>query len=89
MVIARAALGMARSRSRLPRRRKTAPDVRLSVQRALARFVAGMPEPDADPLNADTLDAIAAALTAAYYVSADYLLAGDPHEGQIVLPRPR
>lgn len=83
-----AALGVARSQPDDGKQRKSTPSARLGVQRSLARLVAGMPEPDPGPLSADVLDAVAAALTAADFVSGDYLLAGDPAEGQIVLPRP-
>jgi predicted nuclease with RNAse H fold len=84
-----AALGIARSQPGGPRQRKNTPTARLAVQQALARLIAGLPAPVPEPLGADALDALAAALTAAAYASDEFLLAGDPAEGQIVVPRPR
>ena len=68
---------------------KTSAAARTAAQRTLARWINGIPNPEAAMLSADLLDALAAALTAAVYASGDYLAAGDVDEGQIIVPRRR
>ena len=68
--------------------RKTSPDRRRATQRMLAHFVAGL-APAADdeqPLGADHLDAILAALTCAAVALGAAQALGDPAEGCIMLP---
>lgn len=84
-----AALGLASPAPRnQPHLRKTAPARRRATQRTLAQFIAGLNPATADeqPLDADHLDAVLAALTcAAATLGATHAL-GDPAEGCIILP---
>ena len=66
---------------------KASAAARMVVQQGLRALVAGIPAPDAHLLEADLLDALAAALTALAYVRGASVAVGDPVEGQIVLPR--
>lgn len=68
------------------RRAKTTAEARTAVQRGLARYITGLPEPSPVALDADQLDALACALTAAAYLRGAYEVAGDATEGQIVIP---
>jgi predicted nuclease with RNAse H fold len=87
-----AALGITRSddgEHSGPRRAKTTAEARAAVQRGLARYISslsGLPERTAMPLDADHLDALACALTAAAYLRGTYDAAGEVAEGQIVVP---
>jgi predicted nuclease with RNAse H fold len=81
-----AALGISRVTSGTSKRGKATADVRRTVQQGLSRWIAGLPNPSDMLLSADLLDALAAALTAAAYSSGSYCTAGDPAEGQIVVP---
>lgn len=73
----------ARRRKRPP---KTSEATRRLIQRGLADWIDGLPKAAPSPMNADLLDALAAALTAAAYAGGTYLAAGDAREGQIILP---
>lgn len=72
---------------RPPRQPKTALAARAALHAALADLIDGLPPASPEPLGADHLDALAAALTAAAYARGDYSAVGDPLEGQIILPR--
>lgn len=74
-----------------PRQAKTSLDQRRATQNALACFVGGLtPATDEQPpLDADSLDAIAAALTAAAAVADAAQAIGEPSEGCIILPSRR
>lgn len=71
-----------------PRLRKTEAPARRAIQHALAQLISGVAAPDDDtqPLDADSLDALAAALTAATHTLDSAQAIGDPDEGCIVLP---
>lgn len=69
------------------RRAKTTAVARAAVQHGLARYIAGLPESTSVPLDADQLDAVLCALTAAAYLRGTYDVAGDAAEGQIVVLR--
>lgn len=76
--------------SRPKRQAKTSPPARSALQRALSSHIVGVPvvrEGESEPLGADLLDALVAALTAVAYLRHTYVAVGDPDEGQIVLPR--
>ena len=66
---------------------KTAPAARSETQRGLAALLDGLPPAQPEPLGADLLDALAAALTALAYARDAYIAAGDPQEGQIIVPQ--
>jgi predicted nuclease with RNAse H fold len=66
---------------------KTSPAARATTQAGLRMHIAGLPQPEVNLLDADLLDALAAALTAAYHLRGATLAVGDPIEGQIILPR--
>ncbi len=70
------------------RRGKTMPDRRRATQTSLAGYISGLPLPiaDAEPLGADALDALAAALTRAAVALGASQAIGDPAEGCIILP---
>lgn len=74
-----------------PRLAKTSLDQRRATQNALATFVGGLtPATDErSSLDADSLDAIAAALTAAAAVIGAIQAIGEPAEGCIVTPSQR
>ncbi|MEO7003512.1 MAG: DUF429 domain-containing protein [Ktedonobacterales bacterium] len=83
---------------RATRAAKTAPTARRRAQAILAHWIDGIPAPSSDDapdisdtelLGADLLDALAAAYTAAAWLYGHTLAAGDPAEGQIILPDPR
>ena len=65
---------------------KTTPARRAATQAGLARWIDCLPDPNAELLGADLLDALAAALTAVAYARGRSLAVGDPTEGQIILP---
>lgn len=83
-----AALGirLPTSASKDRRGAKTTPHARAGVQEGLHPHIHGLPDPATELLDADTLDALACALTAAAFLRGTYRCAGDAHEGQIVLP---
>ena len=74
-----------------PRQAKTSLDGRRATQNALAVYVSGMAPATGQrpPLDADSLDAIAAALTAAAAVVEAVQAIGEPSEGCIILPSRR
>lgn len=82
-----AALGVRPSTREGSRAAKTAPRVRAWVQAGLRAHLRGVPDPADELLDADTLDALACALTAVAFARGTYRCAGDPREGQIILPR--
>jgi predicted nuclease with RNAse H fold len=69
-----------------PRLRKAAPDRRQATHTALARYISGLTPPSESTLDADSLDAIAAALTAAVATLGAAQAIGEPSEGCIILP---
>lgn len=76
--------------SRVKRLTKTSPPARAALQQALSSHITGIPavrEDESEPLGADLLDALVAALTAVAYLRRTFIAIGDPAEGQIVLPR--
>ncbi len=81
-----AALGIRSPRVEGIRTGKTTARTRAAVQDALRGHLCGLPDPATEPLDADTLDALACALAAAAYLRGSYHAAGDPREGQIILP---
>lgn len=85
-----ALLGVRPARWGTGRGAKTTPAVRAETQRGLARWIAGVPDPADErldePLGADLLDALAAALVAGAYLRGASLAVGDASEGQIILP---
>lgn len=81
-----AALGIRASAAGGRRPAKTTPQARAVVQAELRTHISGLPDPGSDLLDADTLDALACALTAAAYLRGAYRSAGAAHEGQIILP---
>jgi predicted nuclease with RNAse H fold len=81
-----AALGISRSTAGTSKRGKATADARRAVQQGLSLWISGLPDPPGLLLSADLLDALAAALTAAAFASGTYCTAGDPAEGQIVVP---
>lgn len=75
--------------SRQKRLAKTSPLAREALRQALSSHIVGMPvlrAGESEPLGADLLDALVAALTAVAYARGAYIALGDPEEGQIVLP---
>jgi len=75
----------ARGRSRQP---KTSLDERRHTQSALSRIIAGLPtsgEGDT-PLDADSLDAVVAAIVAALFARGNVERIGEEREGVIVMP---
>ncbi|HZC07516.1 MAG TPA: DUF429 domain-containing protein [Ktedonobacterales bacterium] len=70
------------------RRSKAAVEVRRAAHSALSRIVEGLSAPAKDeaPLDADSLDAIAAALTAALFTLGATQIIGDQREGCIIMP---
>lgn len=70
------------------RQQKTTPEARRQTQSQLAQFISGIAQTDDDtqPFDADSLDALAAALTAAAAALGGALVIGDQAEGAIVLP---
>lgn len=65
---------------------KTSAEARRATHEALARWVCGLPAMAGDgPLDADALDAVAAALTAAAFIRGASRAVGDPAEGCIIL----
>lgn len=74
------------SRARKGRGRKTSPEARQALQAALLRGMRGMPVPALDLLDTDLLDALGAALAAAYVLRGRSVALGDADEGTIVLP---
>lgn len=81
-----AALGIRAPNSEGRRPSKSTPQARASVQAGLRAHIGDMPDPASELLDADTLDALACALTAAAFLRGAYRSAGDAAEGQIVLP---
>ena len=81
-----AALGVRPAAHEGPRAAKTTPRGRAAVQSGLRDHIRNVPNPASALLDADTLDALACALTAAAYARGRYRYAGDPREGQIILP---
>jgi predicted nuclease with RNAse H fold len=84
-----AALGLRTPSTRGQARRvKTSADVRRATHSALARIIEGLSAPanDEGPLDADSLDAIAAALTAALFTLGATQIIGDEREGCIIMP---
>ncbi|HEX6800300.1 MAG TPA: DUF429 domain-containing protein [Ktedonobacterales bacterium] len=81
-----AALGIRASAAGGRRPAKTTPQARAIVQAGLRTHISGLPDPAAELLDADTLDALACALTAVAFLRGAYRTAGDAHEGQIILP---
>ncbi len=76
--------------SRPKRLAKTSPLARSALQQALSSHISGAPvmrDGESEPLGADLLDALVAALTGVAYLRRTYIAIGDPDEGQIVLPR--
>ncbi len=65
---------------------KTSIAARAATQQGLARYIDGLPSPASEPLSADLLDALAAALTAIAYNKGQFRAIGEAQEGQIVLP---
>lgn len=83
------ALGLRSPSARGPNRQsKTAPDVRRLTQTALAGLITELPSPHEGeaPLDADSLDAVAAALTAALFSRGHVERIGDEREGCIIMP---
>jgi hypothetical protein len=68
------------------RTKKATPDARAWAQRGLSRWVADIPAPEPEPWGTDLLDALAAALVAVAWIFRATFAAGDPAEGQIILP---
>jgi predicted nuclease with RNAse H fold len=68
------------------REAKTSVTARAETHRGLARYIDGLPSPASEPLGADLLDALAAALTAVAYSKGLFRAIGEADEGQIVLP---
>lgn len=67
-------------------RSKSAQGARRDAQRELGRRIAGLDDLGAgEPLSADALDALAAALTAVAFVRSATVSAGDPAEGCIIV----
>jgi predicted nuclease with RNAse H fold len=65
---------------------KTTVEARRSAHAALSAWVVGLPsDEESSPLDADTLDATAAALTAAAFARGMSLAVGDPAEGCIIV----
>ena len=64
---------------------KTSVEARRATQSTLAAWVAGLPSVEAGPLDADALDAVAAALTAAAFVHGAGAAVGNPAEGCIIV----
>lgn len=81
-----AALGIRAPASAGRRPAKTTPQARAVVQEGLRAHIRGLPDPGSDLLDADTLDALACALTAAAFLCGAYRTAGHAREGQIILP---
>lgn len=82
-------LGVTARESQTPHHKrlsKTSEAARMAVQGGLARWIAGLPDPQPALLSADLLDALAAALTAIAFAHRDYIAIGDADEGQIILP---
>lgn len=76
--------------SRPKRLAKTSPLARSALQQALSNHITGIPaihEDAPEPMGADLLDALVAALTAIAYLRRTYVAIGDPDEGQIILPQ--
>jgi len=67
---------------------KTSIAARTATQQGLTRYIAGLPSPAREPLGADLLDALAAALAAVAYNRGQFRAIGEANEGQIVLPSP-
>lgn len=76
------------SRAGETRPRKAAPAARQALQQRLSGVIRGVPSTDVRLLDADSLDALGAALAAVAYALAEYTAIGDATEGQIILPRP-
>jgi predicted nuclease with RNAse H fold len=70
------------------REAKTSAAARAATQQGLSRYIDGPPSPASEPLSADLLDALAAALTAVAYHKGQFRAIGEADEGQIVLPSP-
>lgn len=65
---------------------KATPAARDALQRRLADCIPGVPSPDEQLLDADSLDAIGAAIGALAFDRGKYRAVGDPTEGQIIVP---
>lgn len=84
-----AVLGLCAPRlSSQPRQKKATPDRRIATHTALARYITGLalPSPSTPALDADSLDALAAALTAAAAALGATHAIGESSEGCITLP---
>lgn len=79
-------LGLADDAHGRRRPRKTTPVARDALQRRLTDCIQGVPSPDEHLLDADSLDAIGAAIAALAFDRGEYRAAGDAMEGQIILP---
>lgn len=81
-------LGITRPMQGAQRRRaaKTTEWSRRSIQLGLQKHIAGVPSPNDQLYDTDTLDALAAALTGVAYLTGMYEIAGDEAEGAIILP---
>ena len=74
----------------MKRQAKASPPARAALQQALSSHITWVPairEDESEPLSADLLDALVAALTAIAYLRRTYIAIGDSAEGQIVLPQ--
>ena len=79
-------LGLTGDMREVRRPRKTTPAARVALQRRLTDCIPGVPSPDVQLLDADSLDAIGAAMAALAFDHGAYLAVGDATEGQIILP---
>jgi len=66
---------------------KTCIAARTATEQGLALYIDGL-SPDGEPLGADLLDALAAALTAVAFSKGLFRAIGEADDGQIVLPSP-
>lgn len=83
------ALGFtAAPRAGMQKARKSTQEAREALQFRLASVVHGVPQAKERLLDADSLDAIGAALAAAAFERGEYLAIGDALEGQLILPGP-
>jgi predicted nuclease with RNAse H fold len=71
---------------KMKREAKTSVPARAEVQAGLAWYIAGLRATSPEPLGADLLDALAAALTAVAFLRGTFTAIGDLEEGQLVLP---
>lgn len=81
------ALGIHASIGQEKRQPKTTPIMRTATQHVLSQWIDGIPASSIEPLSADLLDALAAALTAVFFLRGAFVTAGAAVEGQIILPQ--